>query len=326
MLRSLCLCGSLLLAAAGCHQKGGTPAPATPGAVYYCARQLPSGPWQVYKKNLLNGAIDTIAKSPAYNYWWVEASPDASQLLLLRSPYGSTPDQFNYAQCELVRAAANGTGQQVLLPDNANGWYAFGNPHWHPSGNRILLLAQPGTASSGPFYAATIDTNGQNPKLLTTQYTLDANWAPQGNKIVYIGLGATGSVPLNFEVFTADYDYAANQVSNARQLTSDNTRDQDPCFSPDGRTIAFSAGNALLTTADLVTIDASGANRKAVVSDGGVHGGPLNWGTDGRIYFHSIYLLTTGFMADAYDTKTGTYENLLRSNSSAYISPYYTGK
>lgn len=281
------------------------------------------GPLAGIQKNLQTGTVDTIARSPAYNYWWVEASPDHRQLLLLRSPYGSQPDQFNYAQCELVKAQADGTGQQVLLPTHANGWYAFGNPHWHPGGQRILLLAQPGTSAQGPFYAATLDASGQHPALLTAQYTLDANWSPQGDKIVFIGLGSVGSVPLNFEVFTAAYDYATNQVAGIRQLTADDTRDQDPCFSPDGQTIAFSAGNARLTTADLVTIDLAGNNRRALVADGGTHGGPLNWGADGRLYFHSLYLLRTDFMADVYDPATGTYQNLLCGNGRGYISPYY---
>lgn len=314
----------LLVGAVGC-KKGGSPVTPGQGLLYYCARELPSGAWQVYRKNLSSGTTDTITRNPAYNYWWVEPSPDHTQLLLLRSPYGTSPDQFNYAQCELIKSTADGTNQQVILPDNANGWYAFSNPHWHPSGNRILLIAQP-TSASGPFYVATLDAFGTTPKLLTAQYSLDANWSPTGDKIVFIGLGSTGSVPLNFEVFTATYDYSANQLSAIQQITNDNTRDQDPCFSPDGTTIAFSAGNALGTNADLVSIAVGGENRQTLVDDNGVHGGPINWGADGNIYFHSIYLLSTSFIGEVYKPKSKQYETLLKANCCGYISPYYVSK
>ena len=52
-----------------------------------------------------------------------------------------------------------------------------------------------------------------------------------------------------------------------------------------------------LTNADIVTIDTNGNNRIALVDDNGVHGGQLNWGTDGKIYYHSIYLFLTNFTA-----------------------------
>jgi Secretion system C-terminal sorting domain/WD40-like Beta Propeller Repeat len=290
--------------------------------LYYCSKPLPSGAWQVYRKNLTTSTIDTITKNTAYNYWWVELSPDHTQLLMLRSPYGTSPDQYNYNTCEMVKANADGTNQQVILTDNQYGWFAFGNPHWHPNGNRILMIAQP-TNGTQPFYIVTVDTSGNNPGLLTTVYSIDANWSPLGNKIVYIGLGTTGTVPLNFEVFTANYDYSLNTISNTQQLTSDTTRNQDPCFSPDGSKIAFSASNALITNADIISIDTSGNNRTTLLDDAGVHGGPVNWGSDGKIYHHSIYLFITGFTINAYNTITTNYETFCASPAFGFISPYY---
>lgn len=295
------------------------------GTLYYCSRPVPSGSWQVYKKDLTNGTIAKITNNTAYNYWWVEPSPNRTQLLMLRSPFSSSPDQYNFNNCEMIKSNADGTNQQIILANNANGWFAFGNPHWHPNGNRILMIAQP-TNSTNLFYAATIDTNGSNPKLLTSQYTLDANWSPTGNKIVFIGIAATGTVPLNFEVFKADYNYSINKIFNILQLTSDNTRDQDPCFSPDGSKIAFSASDASITNADLVVIDTTGANRATLLHDNGIHGGPLNWGTDGKIYHHSIYLSSTNFTINSLNTKNNNYETLLSSPSNGFISPFYVSQ
>lgn len=295
------------------------------GVLYYCSRPLPSGSWQVYKKDLTNGTTVQITNNTAFNYWWVEPSPDRTQLLMLRSLSSSSPDQFNYNNCEMIKSNADGTNQQIILADNANGWFAFGNPHWHPNGNRILMIVQ-SINSTNPFYAVTIDTNGSNPKLLTSQYALDANWSPLGNKIVFIGIGAAGVVPLNFEVFKADYNYSLNEISNIQQLTSDNTRNQDPCFSPDGSKIAFSASDALITNADIVTIGADGSNRTVLFDDNGIHGGPINWGTDNKIYHHSIYLSSTNFTINSLNTKNNNYETLLSSTSNGYISPFYVSQ
>jgi len=292
--------------------------------LYYCSRPLPagSGAWQVYKKNLTAGTIDTITNNQLYNYWWAQLSPDHHQLIMLRSPYSSSIDQFDYANCEMIKANADGTNERVILADNQYNWFAFGNPHWHPSGNRILMIAQP-TNSSNPFYVVTIDTAGNNPALLIARWSIDANWSPDGNKIVFIGIDTIGSPPKNFEVFTADYNYSSDTVSNIHQLTSDTTRNHDPCFSPDGSHIAFSASDSAISNADIVTIDTSGANRTSVLDDNGVHGGPLNWGSDGKIYHHSIYLYTTDFTANAFNTHTNTYETFFSSPTHGYISPYY---
>ncbi len=293
--------------------------------LYYCSRQLTTGAWQVYIKDFEQNTTTEITNNTGYNYWWVEPSPNHTKLLMLRSPYNSSPDQFNYNNCEMIVANIDGTNQQVIVADNANGWFAFGNPHWHPNGNRILMIAQPNNTNS-PFYLATINVDGSNPTLITNQFAIDGNWSPSGNSIVYIGIGALGVVPLNFEVFKADYNYNTNSINNSQQLTNDTTRNQDPCFSPNGLQISFSASNASLTNADIVVINSDGTNRTTLVNDNGIHGGPINWATDGKIYYHSIYIGSTNFIINASNTVNRSNETLLSSSSYDYISPYYTLK
>ena len=292
--------------------------------LYYSSKSTPSGAWQIYKKKLSTNTIDAITNDSSYNYWWVTASPDNKQLLLLRSPITSPSDQFDYANCEMIKCNADGSDQEVIITDNQYNWFAFGNPHWHPNGDRILMIAQTANTTA-PFYTYTVDVNGNNPELLINQYSIDANWNRTGDKITFIGIDIAGFLDAtSFEVFTANYNHSSNSVSSIQQLTADTTRNHDPCFSPDGTHIAFSASNANLTNADLITIETNGTNRTNVLNDNGIHGGPLNWGNDGKIYNHSIYIGTTGFTVNAFNTTTNSQETLLASPSFDYISPYYS--
>ncbi len=289
--------------------------------LYYCAKPVNSGTWQIHKKNLSSGVDQVITQNSDYNYWWVELSPDQDELLLLRSPSDSPKDQFDYENSELVKSNEDGSNQQVIIENKQYGWLSFGNPHWHRDSDRILLFAQGGTPAIFNIY--TVDTEGNNPKQLTFDGTLDPNWSADGDLITFIGLGSQGGIPDNFEVFIADYDSQVDEVSNIRQLTDDQRRDHDPCFSPDGKSIAFSSANTLITNADLVTIDLNGSNREVRFDDTGIHGGPLNWGADGRIYHHSIYLFSSPFTVDTFDPETDTHTILVSSVDSGYISPYY---
>ncbi|MEO9021293.1 MAG: hypothetical protein ABI237_05025 [Ginsengibacter sp.] len=312
---------SLLFQSCNKHDK--FPVPTQTGILYYCAKPIASGAYQVYKKDLTTNAIDTITNNTSYNYWWVDLSPDKTQLLLLRSPVTSPKDQFDYENCEMIKCNADGSNQQVIIANKQYGWFAFGNPHWYKTGKRILLIAQAAN-STAPFYTYTVDTDGNNPKALTTSYSIDANWSQDGNKITFIGIDAAGfKDATSFEVFTANYDYTSNSISSIKQLTTDATRDQDACFSPDGSHIAFSASDAGLTHAVIVTIDVTGNNRTKFLDDGGIHGGPLNWGSDDKIYNHSIYPGKTNFTTNALNTTTKANETLLASPSFDYISPYY---
>ncbi len=289
--------------------------------IYYCSRPTPTTTtWQVYRKNLTTSVTQTITNDPNYNYWRAEPSPDNSKLLIVRSPANVSPDQENYIDCDILKCNPDGTGMQVILANNQYGWHGFGNPHFHPFGNRILILVQP--TSTAQWNLFTVDASGNNPQQLTNTGAIDANWSPIGNKIVFVSL--VGPSLLNLEIFKANYSYATNQVSNIVQLTNDTTRNHDPCFSPNGDKIAFCAGNASLYDANIVTIDTSGNNRTDVVDDNGTHGGNVNWGTNNKIYYHSIYVSTfTNFMADAFNCGTNAVEPIFSSASIHYLHPYY---
>jgi len=294
--------------------------------LFYCNNS--SGTFQVYSKNLLNNEIESVSSDNNFNYWWVEPSPNGTELLMMRSPIGTDiEDQFDYETSQMIKANVDGTSEIVILDYQAFDWIAFGNPHWHPNGNKILLLAQP----ASEFFIFTLDIDGSNPVQLTNQFSIDPHWSHKGDKIVYIGINPNPTPPLpsfeDFEVYTADYSMENNSVSNIQQLTDDERRDHDPCFSPNDDQIAFSsATNVNLSIANITVIDTLGNNRTDLVNDNTTNGGPVNWGSNNKIYYHNVNFNNppfTPFTAKEYDVDGNINTDLFPSISEGYISPYY---
>ncbi len=296
--------------------------------IFYCSNT--TGTFQVYSKDLSTDQVTTISSNENYNYWWSEPSPDGKELLLMRSPVmEGVRDMFDYEFSQMVKTKIDGSEEVTLLDINDNNWNAFGNPHWHPGGERIIFLAQP----TDEFFIYTMDPDGSNPVKITNQFSLDPHWSHSGDQIVFIGINANPTTPASFddfEVFTADYDYNSNSVSNILQLTDDTRRDQDPCFSPDDDKIAFSsATNIDLSIAHITVMDASGANRTDYVNDNTTNGGPVNWGSDNRIYYHNVNFNIppfTPFTAKRYDVSNQSNTDLFPPITEGYISPFYFNK
>ncbi len=59
-------------------------------------------------------------------------------------------------------------------------------------------------------------------------------------------------------------------------------------------------------------MEVSGANRTRIVDDNGILGGPLNWSGDGKTYHYSIYIGTSNFTVDAFDTNTNIRRGVAR--------------
>ncbi len=308
------------------EQAPNDPQPRFSEKLFYCNDS--TGTYQVYSKDLSNHTIDTITSDFDFNYWWVEPSPNGTELLLMRSPIGTDIEKmFDYDSCQMIKSNIDGTNQTIILDYHANGWNAFGNPHWHPTEDRIILLAQP----QDEFLVFTMDSDGNNVVQLTTQFSIDPNWSHGGDKIVFIGINPHFTRPLpsfdDFEVFTADYSITDNSISNIQQLTDDTRRDHDPCYSPNDDQIAFSSAEAIdLKVANITVIDTMGNNRTDLVHDSTTNGGPVNWGTNNVIYYHNVNFNAppfTPFTAKAFDVNTNINTDLFPSISEDYFSPYY---
>ncbi|MGJ8660524.1 MAG: T9SS type A sorting domain-containing protein [Bacteroidota bacterium] len=281
--------------------------------------------WKYTNTSSNGGSSSKLTNNYSFQYWWVEPSPDNSKLLLVRTPVGQGINwTFNYDSCQVVILDMATNSETVIVDYDQYGWTSFGNPHWHPNGNRVIMYAKTNNNS----FLYTINTDGTNPQQITNQYSLDPNWSKSGNKITFVGYGNSPTFPIDLndhEVFVADYDFQTNMMSNITQLTNDTLRDLNPCFSPDDSEIVFSSGNDSLTFADIIRIDSNGANRTSFVSDGTTNIGPLNWGTNNKIYYHSGNLTANPYRAKVYDVFGNINANLFPPSSSGgiTISPYY---
>jgi Tol biopolymer transport system component len=109
------------------------------------------------------------------------------------------------------------------------------DPSWSPDGHQIAF----GSHRDGIFQIYTMNADGSNLRRLTKHNAEDSNpvWAPDGGSIVYIS--ATGDDRRGLFLMAPD---GSDQHGLAH------SKHQDFCFptwSPDGRTIAFSALNRL---------------------------------------------------------------------------------
>lgn len=296
--------------------------------IYLCGNSNMNGwidVWKYTYTSSTSGGFSKLTNNYYFQYWWVEPSPDNSKLLLMRTPIGpGISPIFNYDSCQVVILDLASNMQTVIVDYDQFGWHSFGNAHWHPSVNRIIIYAKTGNNS----FLYTINTDGSNPQQISNQYSLDPNWSKSGDRITFIGHSNSRTLPLSYddyEVYTADYDYQSNTISNVSQLTNDTLRDINPCFSPDDTQIVFSSGDDSLTYSDLIVIDINGANRLSLVNDGSTNIGPLNWGTNNKIYYHNKNLTANPYRAKVYDVFGNINASLFPPSSSGgiSISPYY---
>jgi hypothetical protein len=106
-----------------------------------------------------SGGFEKLTNNYSHHYWWAEPSPDNTKLLLIRSSDAlGTKALFNYDSCQVVILDLINNTTNVIVDYDQYGWTSFGNPHWHPSGNRIIMYAK-----SNNNNLFTINTDGTNP-------------------------------------------------------------------------------------------------------------------------------------------------------------------
>lgn len=246
-----------------------------------------------------------LTHDSSYNYWWARVSPDKTKFLCYRSPRLSNNYLDNksndYANADLVVFNIDGSNPRVIIPKGSYGWREQGVAKFSPDGKNILMAAECKDSARGNYdfhwRLVITDINGQHPKIISTRNSLfaDPAWSPDGKRIVYVTLppGMLFGFQDQFELYVADYNPIAGEIQNEVRLTNDSFYCFDPCFSPDGKYIAFSRAKFLELIplpgkADIIRIRPDGTDAKAIMDDDKINGVPY-WSPNGRrVYFHTL--------------------------------------
>jgi Tol biopolymer transport system component len=155
-----------------------------------------------------------------------------------------------------------------------------GNPHagvWSPDGERILFSANLSGAGNANIFVQAADGSGEAQWLVTSpQHADPGSWSRDGRWVVYAEFHpVTGA-----DIWKVDT--SSGQATPFLQGAGDQTH---PAISPDGRWIAYAAGEANHPSQVYVEAFPDGGQRTQLSADGGVE--PL-WASDGRqLYFRT---------------------------------------
>jgi Tol biopolymer transport system component len=198
---------------------------------------------------------------------------------------------------EVYSIRPDGTGETRLTNDAGTDQDAV----WSPDGKQIAFRSTRDNPL-GEIYVMNADgtevvrlTNGSG-------FNGEPSWSKDGRQIVFTSTRDA----VNPAIFTADDQdlYVMNaDGSGVIRLTDNNTNDQSPVFSPDGRSIAFTSErdhSGTLISGELYLMNADGTNvTRLTFQDGRVnhpswdpHSRRLAFGISGSATGNGIYTLT----------------------------------
>ena len=205
--------------------------------------------------------------------------------------------------------AINADGTDVVRMTRGRLWDS--SPVWSPDGSKIAFvgagengiwmieadgvnLAEDGIPAVEDGGVLVIDDRRTTTTMISSVDALALSWSPDGTKLAYQGYGEDldtndddDVLNFNFDVFVMDVD-----GTNLVNLTDHPAWDQSPCWSPDGRSIAFRSlreGNG-----DIYVMNADGTDAVNLTRSDVFDGHP-SWSPDGtRIAFASSPLTSYG--------------------------------
>ena len=190
-----------------------------------------------------------------------EWSPDGRQIAFVSN-------RVSNGNGSIYLMNSDGSGVQALTTNELN---SESQPLWSPDGNKIAFLGSikvdpaPGGLRLDVYV---IDTDGNNLRNLTAEIGdqnfvdfFDFSWSPDGKKIVVE----------SDEYDPVDKSYSDNlyvidlSSSDVKQLTF-NHANENPVWSPDGSTIAFSIGIGRPLEFNIALINEDGSNIRELTS------------------------------------------------------------
>jgi TolB protein len=183
-------------------------------------------------------------------------SPDSKKIVFI-----TNKDDVNNGG-EIYTMNSDGTGNKRLT----NNSRLEQNPSYSPNGEKILFEA---IASSNPerYQLYSMNSDGSNEIQLTSLengtsnvYTGNANWSPDGNKIVFIT--NKDNVTNGGEIYVMNSD-----GTGITRITNNSRIEQNPVYSPNGDKILFEAKeNTNPDRFQLFTMNSNGSGEAALTS------------------------------------------------------------
>ncbi len=294
MTKTQVIAGLAAVLIAGCVPKSdlrqGTPHPRTPMAAALPSDVLVfdsdrSGNFELYRMALDGSQVQQLTSDPRFDSWWGRISPDKHRILFYRTPKGV--HDTNYDQASLWLMNADGTEIRELRPRGTDGWALQGHAEWSPDGAQLVMIG-------GPRFSPQIfitDAMGRHARPVKRRpgSNLDPSWSPDGRTIVFVGCPRAICFQKDYEIYTMP----ASGQGPEQRLTSDELRDHDPYYAPDGRAIAWltqATPAGPVGTWGIRVAASDGSGMRWVLNDQQINSKP-DWSADGlHLYFHRLEL------------------------------------
>lgn len=174
---------------------------------------------------------------------------------------------------EIYLMNADGSNQTRLAADPGIDL----SPKWSPDG-RILFTS----SRDGQEDIYVMDDNGGNVTRLTKMRAGQAAWSPDGRKVAFVGNSLERIAGhFQFQIFVGDAD-----GNNVRMLTTSPDSTFGPCWSSNGRAIAFNI-DKLGVMANIFQIDLDGGNLRRLTVGPKIDGRPAFSPDGSKLAFQS---------------------------------------
>ena len=160
------------------------------------------------------------------------------------------------------------------------------NPRWSPDGKTIFFLdagkivsvpAEGGEMTKIPF--------GSDKDIFESMPGGGNDISPDGTKIVFSG--AKSFIKDNKKTWDVDICTISTEGRNLKKITKSPTQDRYPCWSPDGKKVAFLRVRGLTKgqwVQNIYIVPAEGGDIKQITSDSDeVYGATIDWSPDGKL-------------------------------------------